>query len=192
MVNSFSNSRWFCLCYNKSKVITIMGTEPFLKTDPTSSDQHLHKITLCPTLLRPVLFCVGIQYVNYMVNTIQLVLQGREVFSVGKLWLPLHFALSSFDAKWEQTLRITALTQRSNERLSYSQLRPCLQWLETRKSAKIEGRRQRLVFVKQKSAESSNEEDLASERFQSKQCLIEPEWLLYESYFEIWREKAYI
>jgi hypothetical protein len=47
-----------------------MVTEPFLKTD-------------------------RIWYVNYIVNTIiDLVLQGREVFNVGKLWLPLHFALS--------------------------------------------------------------------------------------------------
>ena len=65
------------------------GTDPFLVTDPTIERNFVqHYVT---PFINPLLLCFGV-YANYVAHTIEL-LRGRENWSIGKLFLPLHFAL---------------------------------------------------------------------------------------------------
>ena len=65
------------------------GTDPFLVTDPTVERNFVqHYVT---PFINPLLLCFGV-YANYVAHTVELLL-GRENFSVGKLFLPLHFVL---------------------------------------------------------------------------------------------------
>lgn len=65
------------------------GTDPFLTTDPTVERGFVQR---CVTpYINPLILCFGV-YGNYIAHTVEL-LKGREVPSVGKLFLPLHVAV---------------------------------------------------------------------------------------------------
>ncbi|CAM9375781.1 unnamed protein product [Chrysoparadoxa australica] len=70
------------------------GTDPFLKTDPTVPRSFLQGWVM--PYINPLVLCFGV-YGNYIVHTAQL-LQGNEVWSIGKLILPLQFA--SMITRW--------------------------------------------------------------------------------------------
>lgn len=65
------------------------GTEPFIKTDPTSKRSLLQR-TVIP-YLHPVVLCFGL-LANYTSHLSEL-LQGREKPNLTKLFLPLQFLL---------------------------------------------------------------------------------------------------
>ena len=74
------------------------GTDPFLVTDPTVERNFIQRYVT--PFINPVLLCFGV-YANYFAHTVEL-LCGRENFSVGKLFLPLHFALMISRWGWVQ------------------------------------------------------------------------------------------
>ena len=65
------------------------GTDPFLITDPTVERNWIQRHVM--PYVYPIILCFGV-YGNYTKHTIDL-LQGLEVVSIGKLFLPFQFYL---------------------------------------------------------------------------------------------------
>jgi len=64
------------------------GTDPFLVTDPTVERNWIQ--SRVSPYLHPLILGFGL-YGNYLINCVELC-RGREVFSLGKLAMPLHMA----------------------------------------------------------------------------------------------------
>jgi len=71
-----------------------IGTEPFLVTNPTVRRAWFQKKIM--PYIHPLVLCLGV-YGNYFAHLVEL-LKGNEEFSIGKLFLPIHFGLMI--SKW--------------------------------------------------------------------------------------------